>query len=131
MTEKDRRFWEWIDAMASKDYPPVTSLLGPPGCARQTVEKPVEPYHTHYKRLSNKLPWFEDGPPPRKWYKPTRKLLELQERVENLRNKAFRTVPNPDYTEECAKEWEQNRRKPYGQTRITVGQSYNPDVSHE
>ena len=131
MREKEDLFAKWVEEYEYKAYP-ETNLLGTaPVCARKMVEERVEPYYTRWYELSWKLPDdSEYGPPDPRFYTPTQELLDLETRVEALRKKAFRTVPNPAYTPECAAEWERTRRKPFNQTQITVGQSSTPEISH-
>jgi len=130
MTEQEM-FAAWVEEYEYKAYP-ETNLLGTaPVCARTTVEERVEPYYSRWYALSWQLPdESEYGSPDPRFYTPTQALLDLQTRVEALRKKAFRTIPNPAYTDACAAEWERTRRKPFNQTKIQVGQSYTPQVSH-
>lgn len=130
MNEDMARFATWVEQRENHPYPDldkIGALLGAtPLCAQPTIQERVEPFATEYDRLVAQLPWFEDGPPDEEWYTPTPKLVALWDKIDAVKPKAFRTVPNPVYAEACAEAWERDRRKPYGQIDIKVGQSYNP-----
>lgn len=129
MTDFDR-FAAWTEKLATREIPDldISRLLGiTPFCAIKTIKERVEPFATEYDSLTDQLPWLgDDGPPDPRFYRPTPRLRRIWKRLDELRPQAFRTVLNPEYTEECAEEWERNRRKPFNQTKIVIGQSYNP-----
>jgi hypothetical protein len=110
----------------------ATTPLGTrPRYVRQTLQEPVEPYYSRWRELKWELPYEcpECGTPDPQWYTPTQELLDLQTRVRALGNKAFRTVPNPDYDPVRAAEWEEKRKARLNQTKFEWGQSYNEEIT--
>jgi hypothetical protein len=125
----------WIE-IGSKDYPVLDWLPRPfarPLCTRETIQEPVEPYYTSLQSLKSQLPYECSecgGEPDPAFYQPTEKLLNLQKGIAALEPKAWREIPNPAYDPEKAAAWEKDRSVRFNQTRIEVGQSYNPEVNH-
>jgi hypothetical protein len=104
--EKYAAFARWADAFEARDYPVLTPLLPPmvPIAARSTILVDVQP-----------------------WRLLARWLDALSQRLADLAylvsERAVRSVPNPQYDPEVA-----NR---YFVKKITIGQSYHPDIAHE
>jgi hypothetical protein len=122
-----------VEAKAVRHIPGVTSVFDPPSYTRQTLQERIEPYATEYEELEEEHPdHFSDGDEPDpEFYQPTERLLRLEAKLELLRRKAFRTVPNPDYDPEGAEKFWQELRERQNQTTIEVGQSYAPEVTDE
>jgi hypothetical protein len=124
--DKQALFAKWLDALETRDYPATRLLWGRPLYAQETITERIEPFATQYDEVSDQLPWFEDGPPDPEFYTPTKRLRRLWNKLDTLKPLAFRQIPNPDYDPIRAMEWKANRRKPFDQVKIQVGQSYNP-----
>jgi hypothetical protein len=123
---KKTQFAKWVE-LAGERYP-IADWFGSPQYAQETITERVEPWATQYDEQSWELPYDcpECGEPDAKFYTPTPLLVELQDRLEALRRRGFREVPNPDYDPERAAAYWAKQRDRYNQTQITVGQSYAP-----
>jgi hypothetical protein len=126
-------FKEWVEAYDAKESI-IDPYFAPPIYAQKTVRRRIEPYATRYDCWNRVHPSYysENGEPESEWYAPTPKLLKLEALLDKLEAKGFETVPNPDYDEQRAEEYYETRRaryRPGDQTTITVGQSYNPDLT--
>lgn len=123
------RFANWVE-LHDQQYPIARSPFLPPLYTEKTILEPVEPWATQYQQQSWELPdecHACDGPDPT-FYTPTPLLIELQDRLAALHRKAFREVPNPDYDPVRAAAYWAKQRERRNQTKITIGQSYSPDI---
>lgn len=114
--------------MAERVYPAPWAA---PSFVAPTITERVEPWATEYDEVSREHPDFyadfsECGEPDPEFYQSTPRLMALDDRLEALRAKAFREVANPDYDAEQAASWREQQRRRGNQTRIRVGQSWNP-----
>jgi hypothetical protein len=127
---------QWTDKFETKEVPVTSLIWGAPLYALKTLTERVEPYWSKYTDLyhtiGETLSTDENGDwelPSENYWKPTGPMRDMLRRLEAYRVQAWRVVPNPDYDPVRAAEWEGQRRKPFDQTKITIGQSYHPSVS--
>lgn len=101
----------------------------PPDYTRRTIQEPIEPYHAIYVQVDALLTSIERDVDEDYW-EPGANYYALDQIRSDLRDLAFRTVPNPEYDEERAELWHEAHpgRRPWNSTTMVTGQSYNPEV---